>query len=195
MTSHKLATLAAAAVLALGSALPAAAQDADAEAEALAMLEEAIPGTLLHNPIDSQWSPGGNDLKSKVVDATGLPTGQAIQTKVKKKQKNGWDTQIALPITEEIKAGDKVRVIYFVRTVTPPKDAEAADMALFLGRKVEPYDSVIFHEFKPGTEWEQKVVEGVANADFPADSVKMEYHLGRAKQTVEIGPVYVSRID
>ena len=195
MTSRKLATLAAAAVLALGSALPAAAQDADAEAEALAMLEEAIPGTLLHNPIDSQWSPGGNDLKSKVVDATGLPTGQAIQTRIKKKQKNGWDTQIALPITKEIKAGDKVRVIYFVRTVTPPKDAEAADMALFLGRKVEPYDSVIFHEFKPSTEWEQKVVEGVASADFPADSVKMEYHLGRAKQTVEIGPVYVSRID
>ena len=191
--TRTIATLTAAAVLALGSALPAAAQDA--EAEALAMLEEAIPGKLLHNPLETRWSPNGNDMKNKIVDASGLPTGQAVQTRIKKRQKNGWDSQIALPVTDEIKTGDKVRVIYFVRTVVPPKDEEAANVAMYLGRNVDPWDSIIFHEFKPGTEWEQKHVEGVAGADFPAGTVTVSYHLGAAKQTVEIGPAYVSRIE
>ena len=194
----RLARASVAAGAAVAMAVAAVAQTGDMTADesaALAAMEEAIPGTLLHNPLDIQWSPGGNDLKSKVVDAAALPTGKAIQARTKKKQANGWDTQIMASVPEAIAEGDRVRVLYHVRTVTPPKGAEAADVALFVGRKVEPYDSVIFHEFRPGTEWEMRQVEGVAGADFPAGSVKLEYHLGRAKQVVEIGPVYVSRMD
>ena len=177
--------------LAAAVAVPAAAKD-DAVLQAL---EDALPGTLLHNPLNLKWVPGGNDIKSKVVPAEDLSTGQAIRTIVKKKQANGWETQIATAIPKEIKAGDKIEIYYYVRTAEAPEGAEAADVSMFFGRRVEPYDSIIFHEFKPSSEWKMEKVQGTAAADFKKNSVKLEYHLGKAAQEVEIGPVYVSVLD
>ena len=177
--------------LAAVAAAPAAAKDNPA----LKALEDALPGTLLHDPLNLKWVPGGNDIKSKVVPAEALMSGQAIRTTVKRKQENGWETQIATAIPQEIKAGDTIEVYYYVRTAKAPEGAEAADVAMFLGRRVDPFDSIIFHEFRPGPEWEMQKVQGTAAADFKKNSVKLEYHLGKAAQEVEIGPVYVSVLD
>lgn len=181
------------ATLLLGTAVPSAAQDANADV--LKALDEAIPGTFIHDPLAMDWATGGKGVKAKVVAADALMTGEAIQVKTKKKQANGWDATLTATVTEPISEGDRIAVLYYVRTATPPKGEEAADLAMFLGRNVEPYDTVVWNEFRPSTEWEMKQVVGTAKADFPADEIKMEYHLGRAAQTVEFGPIFISRLD
>ena len=35
---------------------------------------------------------------------------------------------------------------------------------------------------------------GIAKSDFKADSIKAEFQLGRAAQTLEIGPIYVTNL-
>ena len=177
------------------SALPATAQDAASEDAALKALDDALPGTLLHNPLVMSWEPGGNNLTTKVVDAPDLITGRAMSARLKKKQPKPWDSYFRAEVEGEIKKGDTVQVIYFARTAKAPKGSDAADVSLFLGRNVEPYDYIIAEEFSPSDTWELKSMTGTAKADFPAESVKIEYQLGRAAQTVEFGPAYVSKLD
>ena len=186
------------AIAALGLALTASnalSQDAASEDAALQALEDALPGTLLHNPLNNAWEPGGRDIKTKLVDAEALMTGRAMSVKIKNRQDKPWDTYMRAEIDGEVKKGDTVQVIYYARTAKPARGMDTGDVSLFLGRNEDPYDYIIAEEFKPSTEWELKSMTGTANADFPAGTVKLEYQLGRAAQTVEFGPVYVSRLD
>ena len=187
--------IAALGALAVLAAAPALAQDAASEEAALQALEDALPGTLVHNPLTMEWEPGGNDLRTKVVDAPDLMTGRAMSARLKKRQGKPWDSYYRANVEGEIKKGDKIQVIYFVRTAKAPKGSDAGDVSLFLGRNIEPYDYIIAEEFAPSDTWEVKSMTGTANADFPAGTVKLEYQLGRAAQTVEFGPAYVSKID
>jgi hypothetical protein len=173
------------------TATPALAQD-DA---ALSALDAAIPGTLLHNPYEANWDAGGNDIRSKVIDAEGLASGQAISTRIKKRQDKPWDSYLRFDVPQAINKGDKIQVIYWARTAKAPKGSERAKVSMYLGRNVDPYDNVFAKDFEPNTEWEMKSFTGTATSNFPAGSVKLEYQLGKAKQTVEFGPVYVSRLN
>lgn len=187
------AMLAAGLVGALAFGAPQASAQ-DGEAAVLQALEDAIPGTLLHNPLEVMWTPSGNDIRSKVVDAAALTTGQAVQVRNKKRQQNPWDANVSIQIPQAIAKGDEVQVLYWVRTAKAPKGADAAKVTLFLGRNAEPYDNILSHDFNPGSDWEMKQVTGTANADFPAGKVKLEYQIGKSIQTVEFGPVYVSKL-
>ncbi len=66
----------------------------------------------------------------------------------------------------------------------------------------EPIDGVDFHQLwnrrndsEPDRDGEMKNFTGSARSDFPEGSVKLEYQLGKAKQIVKFGLVYVSRRD
>ena len=183
--------------LALGAAPSLAQDDAGAASmqEAIDALNAAFPGTLIHNPLATTWEPGGNDIRTKMVDAPELMTGRAMNVKVKKRQKKAWDTNYRADIGGEVKKGDRIQVFYFARTAKAARGMDTADVSLFLGRSEEPYDYIIADEFKPSDTWELKSMTGTANADFPEGTVKLEYQLGRSAQTVEFGPAYVTKLN
>lgn len=172
-------------------ALPSAAQDMEA---ALQAMDAALPGEFLHNPLDIQWDSGGNDIKTKIVDAAALPSGQAVSARIKKRQDRPWDSHLSIQIDEAVSKGEEVQVYFWVRTDKAAKGKDTAHISLFFGRNDEPYDYIVSEEIMPSTEWKLENVKGVADANFPAGSLKLEYQLGRAKQTVEFGPAYVSTL-
>lgn len=180
-------------LLSAGCALsaPTYAQDMD---QVLKTLDDALPGSLLHNPLDLEWDPNGNDLRTKIVAAEALPSGQAISAKLKKRQLRPWDSNIRVEIEKGVKKGETVEVHYWARTKKPAAGKETGNMILFVGRNEEPFDSIISEDVFPGTEWKLMTSRGVANADFIANTVKAEYQLGRASQTIEFGPIYVSSL-
>ena len=174
----------------------AVAQDAAADqAAVLAALEEALPGRLLHNPLLLDWEIGGNDMKTRIVDAEALTSGNAIRVRVTKAQTNPWDSRLFFSIPQAVEAGDKVQIYYWVRTDKAAKGKDSADINLFLGRNSEPYDFILTERLYPGDDWQLENVTGTANGDFEAGSLKLEYQLGRSAQSVEFGPVYVSVLD
>jgi hypothetical protein len=180
-------------LLSAGCALSAAtyAQDMD---QVLKTLDDALPGSLLHNPLDLEWDPNGNDLRTKIVAAEALPSGQAISAKLKKRQLRPWDSNIRVEIEKGVKKGETVEVHYWARTKKPAAGKETGNMILFVGRNEEPFDSIISEDVLPGTEWKLLTSRGVAKADFKANTVKAEYQLGRSSQTIEFGPIYVSNL-
>lgn len=171
--------------------IPAYAQDMT---QALQALEDALPGTLLHNPLDMGWEKRGNDIKTKIVTAAALPAGKAISVKIKKKQPKPWDSALSVNLPGEVKKGETVQVHFWARTDRPAAGRDTGSISLFIGRNEEPYDSIIVEDIFPNTEWKLVSASAVATSNFSKDSLKAEYQMGRAKQTVEIGPIYVSTL-
>lgn len=169
------------------------AQDAEM-AQALKTLDDALPGTLMHNPYDLQWNARGPNKKIKVVTAEGPPTGKALRAKVTRRANKPWDIVVTTEIEDGVKSGDTVKAYFWARTKKPRKGMDTADITLFVGRNDEPYDYIISENITPGTEWELLSVSSTAKSDFKKDSIKAEFQLGRAAQTVEIGPIYVTNL-
>jgi hypothetical protein len=169
----------------------AQAQDADA---ALQALDDALPGELLHNPFDLKWDVKGNDLRTKVVDAEAMSSGKAISARLKKKQPKVWDSNLSVQIADAVSEGEEVQIFFYARTTKPAAGRDTGVVSLFVGRNKEPYDYILSQEILPSTEWELMNLTGTANADYPAGTLKVEYQLGIAAQTVEFGPVYVSTL-
>lgn len=167
------------------------AQDNDA---ALKALDDALPGQLLHNPFDLEWDAKGNDMRTKVVTAEALTSGQAISAKLKKKQTKAWDSNVSVQIQDAVNKGDEIQIYFYARTAKPAAGKDTASIALFLGRNEEPYDYIVLEDIYPSSEWELQNLTGVANADYPAGTIKVEFQLGKAAQTVEFGSVYVSTL-
>lgn len=176
-----------------GLTVSATAQDVDMEA-ALQALEDALPGDLIHNPLDLQWEPGGNDVKTKIVDADALNSGQAVSVRVRKRQPRPWDSYIRVDLEDAVQKGETIQVYYYARTAKAAKGSDTAKLVLFLGRNEEPYDNILSEEILPSTEWQLASVTGVANADYSSGELKVEFQLGKASQTIEFGPVYVSTL-
>ena len=171
-----------------------AAQDAAAEAAALKALDDALPGTLLHNPFDMKWNKSGNDIKTKVVDADALSTGKAVSARVKKKQPVPWGSSVNFQVPDAVSKGDEIQVYFYVRTKKPAAGKDTGDISMFVGRNEPPFDFIMVEEILPPTEWELMSATAVAEKDYSAGKIKVEYQLGKAAQTIEIGPVYVSSL-
>ena len=162
--------------------------------QALKALEDALPGKLMHNPYDLQWDSRGPNQKIKVINTNGTPTGKALSAKISKKSKKPWDIIVSTEIEEGVKSGESIKVYFWARTKKARKGMDTADVVLFVGRNSEPYDYIISKDIKPGLEWQLMSATGTAKSNFKADSIKAEFQLGRAAQTVEFGPIYVTNL-
>lgn len=173
------------------TATPSSAQDADAVRLAI---ENALPGTLLHDPLNYDWVSRGGDMKSKVVDAAELTSGQAMQVRIKKKKPKAWDSVITLEMEDGVKSGDKIEIHFWARTKKAAAGKETADITLFVGRNQEPYDYIVSEQVLPSSEWKMQTIRGVAKSDYNSGRLKAEFQLARASQTIEFGPIYISNL-
>ena len=91
--------------------------------------------------------------------------------------------------------GDSIQAYFWIRTEKPAAGADTAKVVFFLGRNEEPYDNIISEEIFPDSEWKLMNLKGLASANYRDGTLKVEYQLGKAAQRVQVGPVYVSKLD
>ena len=177
------------AIIALST--PTFAQDTE---QALKALEDALPGTLIHNPYELEWVSRGPNKKIKVIDAPEMSTGKALSAKIKKKSNKPWDVTVFTEIAGAVEAGEKIEAHFYARTAKPRAGQDTATTVLFIGRNEEPYDYIISEEIKPSKEWKLHTVRGIAQKGYSENSIKAEYQLGQGSQTIEFGPIYISKL-
>lgn len=154
----------------------------------------SIPGSLLHSPSFIRWKPEGPSKKVAAVESEGVPGGQAIEFRVKKKSNKPWDVRMRAPFDQDISEGETIEIYFWARASKPRKGQDHGKISVAIGRTVEPHDVVMAEEVLPTTEWKMYKVAGTAKRDFPTDESDMGFNFGFAKQTVELGPFFaVSR--
>lgn len=181
------------AVAALGASIATfgTTANADPEKEITPISAYEIPGSLIHSPTNIKWVPEGPSKTAKVVDSEGVPGGQAIQIRVKKKYTSEpWKIEMRAPFDKDISSGETLELYFWLRAAKTPKGQDAGKVDVMIGRNEEPYDTIIVHEIQPTTEWKMYKVSGVAGANFPAKESNMGFNLAKAKQTIEFGPFY-----
>jgi len=168
--------------------------DEAALAQARATLNEALPGKLMHNPYDVKWGASGNDKRTKVVSAPGIPGEQAFQVRVKKKQSKPWDINIAIQLDRGVKKGDEVVMHFWARAAKPAKNSDTGDIAVMVQMNKDPYRAIVTGDIKPTAEWNIYTIKGVAVDDYSDSSLQASFQLGRASQTLEFGQFYISNL-
>lgn len=193
MCKKQIISLMTAAVLALSPAAFAqdsAANDAAME-QALKALDAQLPGTLINNPYDIQWSTIGSDKKESVVKSEGAPGGMAYRVKVKKRKSKPWDIHTRIPMTTSIAKDETILLSFWARMETPPKGKEVGNITVALQRNVEPYDQIFLEDIAPTREWKLYSVTGTASRAYSAEKTQLTFNLARTKQTIELGQFYI----
>ncbi len=181
------AALAAILSLPLVSGLPSF---ADPKFEIAPISQGALPGSLIHDPMNIQWKPDGSNYKADVVASEGVPGGQAISIRVKRKAKKPWDMNLRAPFRDDIKKGETIEVYFWARASKLQKGKETGRISAVIGRNVEPYDTIAVDDILPTSEWKMYKISGTAERDFGNGKSDMGFNLGAAKQTIEFGPFY-----
>lgn len=177
----------------LAASTPASAQD-QSEAEYLAALEEALPGTLMNNPLNAQWLTHGEGAKTKVVVASDVPGQRAYQVQVKEPKSNPWDISAHGSVSGGVEAGDTVMVAFWARALKPDARIGAGGVQARLQQQASPYAGVVERTFTLVDRWQVHYMSGVAAESFPPGAIDISFNVGHLKQTVEFGQYYVTNL-
>ena len=152
--------------------------------------QSTLPGQLLHNPAAIRWNPEGPNKSVSIEESEGVPGGQAISFRVRRKSNKPWDIRMRAPFDRDVSAGQQVDIFFWARASKLPRKAETGKINVALGRNEEPYDTVVNQEILPTADWQMYRVSGVAERDFPISESDMGFNFGYEKQTIELGPFF-----
>ncbi len=150
----------------------------------------------------------GDDIASKIINDPSAPQivgaksairndakvqgGKALRVVVPAKGKNNWDAFASSPIQKPVKAGDNLVLAFWARVEKGEGGATSSTLP-FVGVQVSspPWPSVFTEAVQVGPEWKLHQVKGKADKDYAAGTLGVSIHLANAKQTIDLGPVFV----
>lgn len=150
----------------------------------------------------------GDDIASKIINDPSAPQivgaqstirkdanvqgGKALRIVVPAKGKNNWDAFASSPIQKPVKAGDNLVLAFWARLEKGEGGATSSTLP-FAGVQVSspPYPSLFNESVQIGPEWKLHQVKGKADKDHAAGTVGVSIHMANAKQTIDLGPVFV----
>lgn len=153
-----------------------------------------LEGSLVHNPSAIKWdreTDDGGRMSATIEEADGVPGGQAIQIKVKKKTaEKPWNVRLRASVRDDITINETIEVYFWARATKFSKGRDSGKVGVMMGRNEEPYDTIVNQDILPTKEWKMYKISGVSQADFPADQTEMGFNMGAMKQTLQFGPFY-----
>jgi hypothetical protein len=157
-------------------------------APASALQDDDIASKIINDPS----APQVVGAKSSLRKDANVQGGKALRIQVAAKGKNNWDAFASSPIQKPVKAGDKLVLAFWAR-LEKGEGGAAASTLPFTGVQVSspPYPSVFNEAVQVGPEWKLHQVKGTADKDYAAGSIGVSIHLANAKQTIDLGPIFV----
>jgi hypothetical protein len=152
-------------------------------------------GRLIDRPELRNWADSGPSGSYAQRDDGTIWLGKATRYSVAAKGQNRWDVGTAIPVGEAIAEGDKLVIAFAAKTVS----ASTADGKALVGVRVQssdpPYDGFADHLVAVGPKWQLVRLETTATKAFPAGKATVALQFAEAAQVVDIGPVYVFKVE
>lgn len=149
-------------------------------------------GTLINTPENLQsWAFFGSDMTHKPVAAKSMPGGSATAVIVSKAGQNAYDAGASISFPEAVSEGDVLTVAFVARTISAETDTGAGKIALRIQRNVAPYSGFGDNSLSIGPNWKVYQLRTQARIDIPKGEGAVALQFAGAKQSMEIGPVYV----
>jgi hypothetical protein len=156
-----------------------------AEAQSANILDKAI------NTPSIEYSIYGPGQTAQVVRDAKVAGGQAFRVEVTAKSAQAWDVGASAPIAKPIAKGDTIMLAVWLRA--PKLKPGETTPVPFLGvvGGAPAFAHIAEGHADVGPEWTLYNARGVAPQDFAAGQATVALHLGAAKATLDLGPVFV----
>lgn len=148
-------------------------------------------GALISQPDSREWTFYGPGSSATPREDRTIYLGRAVRFVSPKVGANIWDIHVNVPLTEAIKAGDKLLIAVAGKTVSAATDDGRALVGVRVQENHEPYAGFADNRFKLGPNWQLIQISTTAAMDLPAGSGLVVLHFSGAEQTMDLGPVYV----
>ena len=142
-------------------------------------------GELIMAPYVNQITSYGAN-KTKLVSDKSAPDHEALEVS-SRKTNNPWDSGLSGPIPGLIKRGDTVIMSYWAKAVKGEGVVSNAGLQL----NDEPYTAIAMKPAQLGAGWQEYFVSTTATRDYSPSEAGYTIHVGGAKQTLRIGPVFI----
>ncbi len=151
-------------------------------------------GTLLNNPDDRVWQGYGPAGSRQDTQDRNVFTGRATRFTVTAPGATPYAIGANVPITGPIAVGDRLTIAVAARTLS----AETADgrgvVVIRVQGRNPPYDGFADNRLIVGPNWQLLRLTTTATKAFAAGDASFALHMASARQTVEIGPVYIIKM-
>lgn len=145
---------------------------------------------LINVPSAGSWSVNG---KSELRDDSAVAGGKAFRVTVAAKGANLWDVQASAAVTKAIHKGDVILMAFWARAESPAEGRSTALISTInLQLAAAPYTSLFVDQAEVGPNWKMYFASGTAERDYAAGTVIASLQLASAKQTIDLGPVFVA---
>lgn len=161
-----------------------------------ASTNEAVTAVVepLNDQTTARWDTEGSGIRRDIVASETAPGGAAIEFRVRRAVDEAWRTRATVPIIADIKEGDEIELVIWVRAERVIRSLGTGNVDLQIVRTSEPYDNIFSENIRPTEEGQFYTVRGVAGADFDADDVVFGANLGFGRQTIQFGPMAINRV-
>jgi Cellulase (glycosyl hydrolase family 5) len=148
-------------------------------------------GTLANDLAANDWQFFGPGLAHEIVAAKGMPGDNATRITVPNAGANAYDAGAAVPITSAITKGDIMIVAVLARTISADTPNGAGKIGVRVQQNAAPYPGFGDNVLSIGPTWKLLQIKTQAKINIPKGQAAIALQLAGAKQTVEIGRVYV----
>lgn len=143
---------------------------------------------IVNNPAEPQVS----GASAKLRDDPAVQGGKALRITVRGKGGNPWDVAVESAIEKPVKAGDSLLFAFWARLEQGEDGASSSTLPYnAVQLSAAPYTGLFVAPVTIGPEWKLHEVRGKAEHDHAAGTLKATIHLATAKQTVDLGPLFV----
>lgn len=181
----KIAILAVAAALSLSAAAPMAAHAAEPAAQGI--MKYAI------NKPSTAWNVYGPGQTNAPVKDKTVQGGSGVRVQVNTATPDKpWDSGAGQGVNGKITKGDVITIAFWAKA--EPVDggpATANISSVRVQQAAEPWGGIVEGKVAVTGEWQIYTVSGRASMDAEKGGAAVSLHLGSAKQTVVLGPLFV----
>ena len=155
----------------------------------------ANAGTLLNRPDVRNWQNSAVIGTIEDREEPAIWLGRATRFSLSQIGENDWDLVANIPIEQAIAAGDKLLVAIAAKTVSAETPDGNAVVAMRIQDNTPPYDGFAGNVFKIGQSWQLIRINTSAPRDMAAGTAQLSLHFAAEAQSVDIGPVYIFKVD
>jgi hypothetical protein len=148
------------------------------------------PGQMINDPNPATFQVYGVTPAPKSVKDESVQGGRALPVAV-----TGSGTPYAVginvPITQPIKAGDHLTMMFFAKLQKAEPGVTSAKIAGQIQLAGAPYTALVSQQFDVPAEWKLFQITAVADKDYAKGTLNAAFHVNTGKHTMALGLVAV----
>lgn len=151
-----------------------------------------IASRIISTPAPSAFRLDGTLGRGSVRRDPAVQGGKAMRVQVPGRSEQPWSVALSVPITGAVRSGDLLVLAFWARLERGEGGATTAQLPYNAVQMAgAPYTAVFTGPATIGPEWRMHEIRGRASRDYAAGELNVAIHLATARQTVDIGPVFV----